>query len=163
MKVFYACVGAAIYVILVIMLIWFLKRYNAIKKLRQGKCVFEGIPLSNKLIKDESYREKDKEVFKSGMNGGNVYVEKNPTIIKGKYVKGARVYSLKSENLGYEIERIEEPLVKSVTPKWTMDSTDTPTFKDVDHISFRLIDEGKLTQKQTEKLKKIIENAAYEI
>ena len=163
MGIFYACVGAALYIFLMILLICVLKRHSTVKKLRQGKCIFEGTPLVSKLAKDESYREKDKEVFKSGMHGGNVYVEKKPTIIKGNYVKGTRVYCLKSESLGYEIERVEKPFAKSITPKWTMDSTDTPTYKDMDQISFRLIGAGKLTQKQTEKLQKVIENAAYEM
>lgn len=163
MGIFYAVVGVALYIFLVVMLILVLKRHNNVKKLRRGECIFEGTPLSSKLTKDESYHEKDKEVFLSGMRGGNVYVEKNPTIIKGNYVKGARVYRLKSESLGYEIERVEKPYAKSVTPKWTMDSTDTPTYKNMDQISFRLIGAGKLTQKQTEKLKKVIENAAYEM
>ena len=162
MEVFCAIAGFALYIFLVIMAVRAFGWHVKVKKLRQGKCIFQGTALENELIKSGWYRKKDKEVYKTGMQDGNFYIEKNPTVIKGEYVKGDSVYRLKSESLGYEIERSELPFEKNITPKWTMDSTDTPTYKKMDKISFRLISAGTLTEKQTKKLQKVIARADYE-
>ncbi len=154
--------GVACYALIMFFILKFVISKFYVRRLRSSECVFQKTPLEKTLVKDESYNENDKVVYKTGMDSGSVYIENSPTIIKGKYVPGKKVYILKSKSLGYEIEREETPFDKCITPAWTLDSTDTPSYQKKHMVNFNLINNGNLTPKQVKKLQKIINKASFE-
>lgn len=146
---------------IVFLISYFAHRKKLVNRLRNGNCIFENKRLQSDMIYCDSYTKPGKEVYKTGFEDGRLYVEKNPTMTKGEYVRGTKVYLLKSEKYGYIISRTEVPSEKCITPKWTLDG-DTPSYKETYVNYFRLETAGNLSPKQVKKLQKIASRARFE-
>lgn len=82
--------GVACYALIMFFILKVVISKANVRRLRSGECVFQKTPLEETFVKDESYNENDKVVYKTGMDNGSVYIEKTPTIIKGNYVPGKK-------------------------------------------------------------------------
>jgi hypothetical protein len=140
-----------------ILTIWLLTGRKTLLRLRKGECIFTGEKFNIVSRKDYGYYEEDREVYKFSVHNGDLISDKKPTVIKGKYVEGKKEYVFESIAFGYTVQRTAEPVRVPATKAFDCDN-----YIDKTKVTFTILSEGRLSEKQKKRLRRAVEAAKYE-